>query len=222
MGVMSFCLECLNVGQEIVPGGRRLGDARIGELLLVVPEAHHAEVEGDAVLLAVDLVHAQGARVDLRSPRRHRVGDVLDETGVGLLAKAAATPRLEQVRRRLGLHQRRELGLESLVLQVVDVDRHFGVIGHVLVSKGLPEALARIVVLDVVPVDRRGRRGGRLSAGLRGGLGAGRRWLTWRGRHRGGLAGQRARSARSTARTRAQQKCADSEHARCRSAGQHR
>src|SRR4029079_953678 len=105
-------LELSDVGQEIVPRCWRGRDPGLGELGLVVPEADHAQVERDAVLLAVDLVHAQGAWIDLTCPRRDVGGSVLHETGLLLLTQPAAAPRLEEVRRGAGLEKRRQLGLE--------------------------------------------------------------------------------------------------------------
>ena len=79
--------------------------------------------------------------------------------------------------------QRGQLGLERLVLVDLDVDLDVRVGRHVLVGQGLPQAEARIVVLDVIPGDgdrlgglrrlsRRGRRGSRRRCGRRRGRGA--------------------------------------------------
>ena len=57
-------LELGDVGEEVIPGGRRRGDAGLGEEGLVVPEADHPHVPGDAVLLALVRVDAHGAGVD--------------------------------------------------------------------------------------------------------------------------------------------------------------
>ncbi len=126
---------------------------------------------GHAVVLAVDLVHAEGAGVDLVLPGRDVGGDVLDQAGLDLLAEAAAAPGLEQVGDVALLQQRRQLGLERLVLVDLDVDRDVRVGRHVLVGEVLPQAEARVVVLDVIPGDR-DRLGGLRRRRARGGAGA--------------------------------------------------
>ena len=112
-----------------------------------------------------------GAGIDLARPRRHVGRDVLDEAGLLLLAQPAAAPRLEQVRRGARLEEGRQLGLERLVLEDRQVDLDVRMGGRVLVGQLLPQALARVVVLDVIPVDRDGggrrrcRSGGRRCRG---------------------------------------------------------
>ena len=182
----ALVLERLDRRQELGPRRRRRRDAGVLEGLRVVPEADEAEVERDAVVLAVDLVHAERAGVDLVLPRRDVRGDVLDEAGLDLLAESAAAPRLEQVGHVALLHQRGQLGLERLVLVDLDVDLDVRVRRHVLVGEGLPQAEARVVVLDVVPGDGDGLGGLRLGRGRR----RGRRRLARR-RGRGGTAGTR-------------------------------
>ena len=86
---------------------------------------------------------------------------------VDLLAQAAAAPRLEQVGHVAGLEVGLDRGLERLVLHHGDVDLHVRVLGRVGVGHRLPVGLARIVVLDVPPVDRDG-------LAVAGGLGRGR------------------------------------------------
>ena len=160
---MPLSLRVWTVGEELVPRRGRRRDPGVLEGLRVVPEADEAEVERHAVVLAVDLVHAEGARVDRVLPGRDVGGDVLDQAGLDLLAEAAAAPRLEQVGHVALLQQRRQLGLERLVLVDLDVDRDVRVRRHVLVGQGLPQAEARVVVLDVVPGD-----GDRLGAACDG------------------------------------------------------
>ena len=80
-------------------------------------------------------------------------GDVLEQTGLDLLGHAATAPGLEQVRHVAAGQVRRELGLEGLVLEDGDVDLHVRMGGRVLIRERLPQRQARIVVLDVVPVD---------------------------------------------------------------------
>jgi hypothetical protein len=149
-------LQLLDVAQEVVPGRGRVGDPGLLEELLVVPDPHEAEVVGDPVLLAVDLVETHAGGIEGVDPRLGGLGDVLDEPGVGLLLERAAAPRLEEVRRLAGLHVRRELGLERLVLEDRDLDLDVGMSRHVLVGGVLPDRLQRIVVGDVSPVDRDG------------------------------------------------------------------
>ena len=150
----ALVLQGLDGGEELVPGRREGRDPGVLEGLGVVPEADEAEVERHAVVLAVDLVHAEGARVD-RRPSRSAMSarDVLDQAGLDLLAEAAAAPGLEQVGDVALLQQRRQLGLERLVLVDLDVDRDVRVGRHVLVGQVLPQAEARVVVLDVIPGD---------------------------------------------------------------------
>ena len=180
-------LQGLDGREELVPRRGRRGDAGVLERLRVVPEADEAEVERDAVVLAVDLVHAEGARVDRVLPGRDVGGDVLDQAGLDLLAETAAAPRLEQVRHVALLEQRRQLGLERLVLVDLDVDLDVRVRRHVLVGEGLPQAEARIAVLDVIPGD-----GDRLCGLRRLGARSGRRSGRPRRRRRGRGAAARA------------------------------
>ena len=147
-------LELLHHVEELVPRRRRRFDAGLGEEVLVVPEPDHAEVERDAVLLAVDVVEPDRARVEVADEPRRLLGDVLHEAGVDLLAQTAAAPRLEQVGDVTGLEVGLKRGLERLVLEDVDLDRHVRVHGHELVGHRLPVRQARIVVLDVPPADR--------------------------------------------------------------------
>ena len=66
-------LELLDGGQEVVPRGGRLVDARLLEQRGVVPDPHHAQVVGDAVLLAVDLVEADARLIEVADPVRGRL-----------------------------------------------------------------------------------------------------------------------------------------------------
>ena len=155
-------LELADVGEQLVPGGRRGRDPGLREERLVVPEADHPEVVRDAVLLAVDLVDAHGSGIHGVRPVRDVGGDVLDEAGRDLLGETAAAPRLEDVRRGAGLHRGRDLGLERLVLEDRLIDGHVGMRRHVLAREGLEQRLARIVDLEVPPLDGDG-----LGRGLR-------------------------------------------------------
>ena len=92
--------------------------------------------------------------------------DVLDQARLDLLPQAAAAPGLEQVGHVALLEQGRQLGLERLVLVDLDVDRDVRVRRRVLVGEVLPQAEARIVVLDVVPGDGHGLAGGLRRRGL--------------------------------------------------------
>ena len=140
--------------------------------VLVVPEADHAHVPRDAVLLALVLVDAHGARVDRVLPGRDVGGDVLEQAGVGLLGHAAAAPRLEQV----GDVAAPGSSVASLVLnasfsRTVILIVTLGCAAVVVVGDRLEVGLARVVVRDVPPVDRDRRR---LACGCRRG-GCGRR-----------------------------------------------
>ena len=103
-------------------------------------------------------------------------GDVLDQAGFDLLAAGRRRPTsgTGRARRPAGAASV-ELGLERLVLDDLDVDRDVRVGRRVLVGEGLPQAEARIVVLDVLPVDGH-RLGGRraVAEAARGGRGRGR------------------------------------------------
>ena len=120
------------------------------------------------------------------------VGDVLHETGVDLIAQAAAAPRLEQVGNVAGLQVGLQRGLERLVLHHGDVDLDVRVLGRVGVGHRLPVGLAGIVVLDVPPVDRRPAR---RSSAAPVAAGARRRSRRCRGVGRGGGVGGRRRPA---------------------------
>ena len=146
-------LELLDDRQELLPGRRRLGDAGLLEEVLVVPEAHQAEVVGRAVLDAVDLVDAHAGRVHAVDPVGDLIRDRPGHAGGGLLGEDATAPGLEDVRRGPALHLDGEPGLEGLVLEDSDVDLDVGVLGHVLVGDRLAERQARFGRLDVPPVD---------------------------------------------------------------------
>ena len=129
----------------------------------VVPEADEAEVERHAVVLAVDLVHAEGARVD-RRPSSRRCRRVMS------LTRPASTcwrrPPPPQVWNRSGTSPcwSRVVSLvlnASFSLTWMSIVT-FGLRRRVLVGEVLPQAEARVVVLDVVPGD-----GHRLAGGLR-------------------------------------------------------
>ena len=95
------------------------------------------------------------AAPSLRSPTKSDEASVMSCTkpGVDLIAQATAAPRLEQVGHVTGLQVGLQRRLERLVLHHGDVDRDVRVLGRVGVGHRLPVGLARIVVLDVPPVD---------------------------------------------------------------------
>ena len=107
----------------------------------------------DAVLLAIDLIQLDGSLAEIADERRSLVGDVAHHAGRDLIAQSTAAPRLEQVGDVAGLDVGLDGGLEGFVLHHGDVDLHVRVLGRVGVGHGLPVGLARIVVLDVPPVD---------------------------------------------------------------------
>ena len=128
------CLELVDRSQEVLPRRRRLRDPGLREQVLVVPDADHAQVVRDAVLLALVLVHAHRAGIHRVRPVGDVGGDVLEHAGIDLLGHAAAAPRLEEVRNVAALELRRELRLERVVLEDGDVDGHVRVRGRELVG----------------------------------------------------------------------------------------
>ena len=66
----ALVLERLDGRQELVPRRRQGRDAGILKALVLYQKPDEAEVERHAVVLAVDLVHAEGAGVDRVLPRR--------------------------------------------------------------------------------------------------------------------------------------------------------
>ena len=154
-------LQLGDVGQEVSP--RRGGSSDAGRLEegLVVPDADHSHVPGNAVLLALVGVDPQGTWVDRVLPGRDVRRDVLELARVGLSGHGSAAPRLEEIGHVAGLQLSRELGLEGLVLQNRDLDGHVRMGRVVGVSDRLEHRLAWIRSCDVPPVDRDRRAGAR-------------------------------------------------------------
>jgi len=149
----ALALDRLNGRQELGPGRGRRGDAGLGEQVLVVPEPDHADVERDAVDLAVDRVRLHGRGQQVADPTGAVRGEVLDQAGLDLLREHAAAPRLEDVRRVAGLRHGRQLGLERLVLQGRDGDLHVRVRGLVCLGHVRPDGEHRVGGVDRPPVD---------------------------------------------------------------------
>ena len=97
-GVMPACLERVDVGQELRPGRGRAVDPGLLEQRLAIPDADHAEIERDPVLLAVQLVEAGRGRVEVTDPRLGGLADVLHQARVGLLLAASRRPRTGRCR----------------------------------------------------------------------------------------------------------------------------
>ena len=113
-------------------------------------------LNGTPYCLPSTLYSPAAPALEVADEARRWLGDVLHEAGVDLIAQAAAAPRLEQVGHVAGLQVGLQRGLERLVLHDGDVDLHVRVLGREGVGHRLPVGLARIVVLDVPPVDRDG------------------------------------------------------------------
>jgi hypothetical protein len=85
-------LQCLDVLQELVPRSRWSVDAGLGEENLVVPEAHHAEVEGNGIQSTVHLEQAHGAGAEVADPAGDLATDVADQAGFHLVGQVTAAP----------------------------------------------------------------------------------------------------------------------------------
>ncbi len=100
------------------------------EQLLVVVEADEAGLVGDRPDLVVDRQAGDERRavdcLELAAVGIHRLGDVLDGAGLRLGRQHAAAPGVEHMRRIVRLQQRRQLGLERLVLEELHLDLHAG------------------------------------------------------------------------------------------------
>ena len=166
-------LELLHGAEKIVPGLDVLGlHAGLLEQFLVVIEGDLADLERNADDLAVDLEGVVRRRGQRSLPRRDISGDVLEEARLVLRLHDAAAPAVEQLRARVGgLQHRRQLRLEGLVLQILELDLHAGMRGVVIVGDLLPNRLLSRVFADMKDGDVR--------------IGVGRGAQSGRGRPRG-------------------------------------
>jgi len=161
-------LQLLDRGQEVVPvldAGRV--DAGFLEQRLVVVEADQAGLVGQGIDLALDRQAVDERRVvhgaQLAAIGVHRLGQVLDGAGAGLLGQHAAAPGVEQVRRIVRLQQRRQLGLERLVLKELHLDLDARMGGFKVLDDLAPGGADVGVGIQVEPFDRNigERRAGR-------------------------------------------------------------
>ena len=141
------------------------------EQLLVVIEGDLADLERHADDLAVDLERVDRGRGRASVSHGGDVrGDVLEESRLVLRLHDAAAPAVEKLGPGvLGLQHRRQLCLESLVFQILELDVHALVRGVVVRRDLVPERLLARVFADVKNGDGRVGEGRRCQRGQAGG-----------------------------------------------------
>ncbi|QTK81185.1 Hypothetical protein AT6N2_L0232 [Agrobacterium tumefaciens] len=156
-------LDLLDRGVEISPCLDVFSlHTRLGEQLLVIKEADEADAVGYGPDLAIKRQAVDCGSVigltQLAAIGIENLGQVLQRAGLGLLFENPATPAVEEIRYVVGLQQRRQFCLESLVFEELQLNIDIGVLGLILLGDLLPDGHGFGIQLHVHPFyDRRGR-----------------------------------------------------------------